>query len=142
MSGRPPRRSSGTRARSPLVLLVEDRAELRATLADVLAREGFSVVEARDGREAVEQARSLLPDIIVMDLSLPVLDGLAAVRVLKTFAATGAIPIVVLSGLSLSRSEVDAMALDGVLRKPCAPEALAARLHAVLRSSRRRRRGG
>jgi CheY-like chemotaxis protein len=115
-----------------VVLLVEDFSELRSTLAEVLKREGFLVVEARDGREAVDRARSVLPDVIVMDLSMPIFDGAAAAGALKTYALTSRIPIVAFTGLSVSASEARALGLDDVIRKPCTPEELVSRLRALL----------
>ena len=136
----PPKRASGTRARSPVVLLVEDHADLRAALADGLTLEGFSVAEARDGQEAVDRARTMLPDIILMDLSLPVLDGASAASVLRTYASTSEIPIVALTGMAVDPSEAPGLGLDGIIRKPCAPQALAVALRGVLLSGPRRRR--
>ncbi len=101
-------------------------------MAEALTMEGFSVVEAANGREAIERARSVLPDAIVMDLSLPILDGAAATRVLRTYAPTSRIPTLALTGLSVSPSEAQSLGLDGVLRKPCVPEDLAARLRLVI----------
>jgi CheY-like chemotaxis protein len=115
-----------------VVLLVEDSSDLRSTLAEVLTKEGFYVVEAADGHEAIERARIVLPDVIVMDLSLPILDGAAATRVLKAYAPTSGIPTVAFTGLSVSFSEAQALGLDDVIRKPCPPEELVARLRAVL----------
>ena len=134
------RRSSETRTRRPLVLLAEDSADLRELFGEILTNEGFSVIEAGDGREAVARARSGLPDIIVMDLSLPVLDGAAATRVLKTYLPTARIPILALTGLRVSVAEAQAMGLEGVIRKPCDPEALVAHIRQILRPSGRRTR--
>jgi CheY-like chemotaxis protein len=139
-TGRPPHRRSGTRPRTPLALLVEDLSELRTALAEALELEGFSVVQARDGREAVAQALRLLPDVILLDLSLPVMDGASAARVIKLYAPAREIPIIAFTGMSVGTSEARALGLDGVIRKPCAPQAVAAALRAALRPWPDRRR--
>jgi CheY-like chemotaxis protein len=124
-----------------LVLLVEDSSELRETVAEALGGEGFYVREASNGREAIDRARSLLPDVIVMDLSLPVLDGASAARVIKTYAPTADTRIVAFTGMSVGPSDALALGLDGVIRKPCDPPAMAAALRSVLERGPRRRRG-
>lgn len=124
-----------------MVLLAEDVEELRSTLALILSREGFTVVEAADGRQAVERALDVQPDLIAMDLSLPVLDGAAAIRVLRTYASTRDIPVVALSGMWVSPSEAQVLRLAAVVRKPCTPNDLVAHLRAVLGPKRALRAG-
>jgi two-component system, cell cycle response regulator DivK len=118
----------------PLVLIVDDFQDNREMYAEFLAFAGFDVIEAANGREALDQAFAQLPDIILMDLSLPGLDGWEATRQLKADARTKAIPVVALTGHALaghSRGAKDA-GCDGFITKPCLPEDLVAQVHKLL----------
>ena len=86
---------------APLILVVDDYQDAREMYAEYLQFSGFRVAEARNGNEAVEQAFALLPDLILMDLSLPGMDGWEATRVLKADQRTKQIPVVALTGLSV-----------------------------------------
>jgi diguanylate cyclase (GGDEF)-like protein len=86
----------------PKVLLVEDDEMNRDMLSRRLARRGFDVVVALDGRQGVEMAEKELPDIILMDMSLPVLDGWGATRLLKAGQATRSIPVIALTAHALA----------------------------------------
>ena len=86
------------RSSRPLVLVVDDYQDAREMYAESLGACGFSVAEAETGDEAVAKAFELVPDAIVMDLSLPGMDGWTATRTLKTDARTRAIPVVVAYG--------------------------------------------
>jgi two-component system cell cycle response regulator DivK len=110
--------------KSRQVLLVEDFAELREVLTDLLTHEGFVVIEAADGREAVERARASKPDVIVMDLSMPVMDGTQAARVLKSYAATRHIPILAVTGYSRAFAGNEPL-FEEILVKPVDPAELA-----------------
>jgi two-component system cell cycle response regulator DivK len=79
------------------ILLVEDNEMNRDMLSRRLARKGFQVLLAADGQEGVSVARADHPDLILMDISLPVMDGYAATRTLKADPATNAIPIIALT---------------------------------------------
>jgi len=119
---------------------VDDSADVRSSLAEVLRAEGFTVIEAADGREGVERTRAAMPDLVLMDLSLPVLDGAAAMRIIKSFVPTRGIPVVALTGLSLSASDLHALGFDAALRKPCSPHALLECVAAVATTGKRARR--
>jgi CheY-like chemotaxis protein len=110
----------------PLVLLVDDFEDNRAMYAEFLRYSGFDVVEASNGAEAIEKATSMLPDIIVMDLSLPVLDGWEATRRLRQVPSTHDIPILALTGHALDEHSQGARdaGCNGFLAKPCLPEVL------------------
>jgi two-component system cell cycle response regulator DivK len=84
------------------ILLVEDNEPSRDALARRLERRGYAVRQAVDGLEGVTIARAILPDLILMDLGLPVMDGWAATRTLKNDAATRRIPIIVLSAHAMT----------------------------------------
>ena len=116
--------------RSPLVLVVDDYLEAREICAEYLGFHGYRVVTAEDGLQALERAFEMLPDVILMDLSLPELDGWAATRRLKADPRTRGIPIVALTGHALSAERERALAAgcDDVITKPVVPRELLAGL--------------
>ncbi len=119
---------------APLVLVVDDFQDNREMFAEFLALSGFRVAQAVNGREALERAFALVPDAILMDLSLPELDGWEATRRLKRDPRTRHIPVVALTGHVLAdhaREARDA-GCDGFLAKPCLPEVLVVELRRVL----------
>jgi two-component system cell cycle response regulator DivK len=95
------------------ILLVEDNEPSRDALARRLERRGYQVLPAVDGREAVSVARAALPQLILMDLGLPVVDGWEATRQLKADAATSHIPIIVLSAHAMTDDRDLALAAGG-----------------------------
>ncbi len=116
------------------VLIVDDFEDNRTMYAEFLKFSGYDVVEAADGLEAIDKATSFPPDVVVMDLSLPLLDGWEATRRLKRDPRTQHIPVVVLSGHVLEghwQSARDA-GCDGFLAKPCLPETLLETVRQVL----------
>jgi CheY-like chemotaxis protein len=86
----------------PTVLLVEDNEDSRDGLSRYLKRKGYDVVTAVDGRDGVEMAHARRPDLILMDISLPVLDGWDATRQLKAAPETKAIPIIALTAHAMA----------------------------------------
>ena len=102
---------------------------MRAVLADILVREGFGVVEASNGHEAIVYASALAIDVVVMDLSLPLLDGVEAARVLHTHVRTRHIPVIALTGYPVEPA--DRAEFAHVLAKPCLPETLVQHIRAV-----------
>jgi two-component system cell cycle response regulator DivK len=123
----------GTPAR-PSVLIVEDVADTREMYAWCMRAAGWLVETVVNGREAVLTAAVLLPDVIVMDLALPVLDGFEATRRLKVDPETRHIPIVAVSAQDREEAEARAKAAgcDLFLAKPCLPEDLRAILEQVV----------
>src|SRR5262249_10421675 len=121
------RAASGDR-REPLVLLVDDDEDSYNLYSDVLAMSGFSVIGANDGTEAIDLARRLRPDLIVMDLGLPILDGCEATRRLREDPRTRPIPILALTGFVQPQTvELARQAgCDAFLGKPCPLERLLA----------------
>jgi CheY-like chemotaxis protein len=115
------------------VLLVDDVCDSREMYAFFLRAAGYAVHEAGDGSDAVEMAVEFRPDVIVMDLSLPFLDGFAAIEKLSTHAETAAIPIVVLSARTFPADEERARTSGAAafLAKPCAPDVLARTVRVV-----------
>ncbi|WP_137178762.1 response regulator [Roseomonas sp. AR75] len=84
------------------ILLVEDHEELWDFLSRRLRRRGFDVELAHDGQEGVDKARSLTPDVILLDMNLPVMDGWTAARLLREDAQTKGIPIIALTAHAMS----------------------------------------
>lgn len=121
------------------VLLVDDEDQLRKVMRDLLERDGYLVTEARDGVEALDQVDRHAPDIIVLDLNLPGLDGYGVLSHLRSRTTTAEIPVVVLTARGDEDNEVRVfeMGADDFLSKPFRARALSARLQAVLN-----RRGG
>jgi two-component system cell cycle response regulator DivK len=116
----------------PTILVVEDNELSRDALSRRLERRGYRVVPAVDGVEAVELARSACPDLILMDLGLPRLDGWAATRCLKTEAATRGIPIIVLSAHPQDRHTAMAAGGDDLDTKPVHFADLVTKIEALL----------
>jgi two-component system cell cycle response regulator DivK len=107
----------------PTILVAEDNAEQRSLYVAVLSGVGYRVLEAADGMEAVEVARSARPGLVLMDVTMPGTSGWNAVRTLKEDAATRAIPIIVVTGLANAWDRDASMAsgCDEYLAKPVAP---------------------
>jgi CheY-like chemotaxis protein len=110
----------------PLILIVEDFDDAREMYRDYLEFSGFRVETARDGREAIEKAKTLQPDLILMDLSLPGIDGWEATRLLKAAPDTRHFLIVALSAHALATEgdRARAAGCDGFIAKPCLPSDL------------------
>lgn len=117
------------------VLLVEDNEMNRDMLSRRLERKGYSVIVAEDGREGVELAVQALPDLILMDMSLPVLDGWAATSMLKGSASTQHIPIIALTAHAMSTDEQRCYqaGCDEFDTKPVVLERLLAKMDKCLR---------
>jgi CheY-like chemotaxis protein len=122
------------RGRGAKVLLVEDEEPLRRVMKDLLERDGYVVTEARDGVQALDQVDRHAPDIIVLDLNLPGLDGYSVLQQLRSRPATRGIPIMVLTAKGDEDNEVRVFELgaDDFITKPFRARALSARLEAVL----------
>jgi len=111
-------------ARIILILVVEDAEEAYELVSDVLAEANFDVVGARNGIDAVDTAVKLLPDLILMDLSLPLMGGCEATRLLKSDARTSNIPIIALTGHHNFAEMARQAGCDAFLTKPCPPDRL------------------
>ncbi|HXU71519.1 MAG TPA: response regulator [Polyangia bacterium] len=105
----------------PLLLVVEDFEELYELYSDFLAGAGYAVTGSSTGEQAIAEAHRLIPDLIIMDLGLPRMNGWDAIHLLKTDGATGHIPILALTGHVQHRFADAAReaGADGVLLKPC-----------------------
>src|SRR5688572_4714460 len=122
----------------PLILLVEDQGDLRQLYAHQLAASGFDVIESADGLDAIQRTTSQAPDVVLMDLSIPVVDGWEATRRLKADVRTAHIPVVALTahdGAGELKRATDA-GCDWFVPKPCPPDALITEVRRVLGSLR------
>ena len=119
----------------PCLLFVEDEINLQRSLAYILESEGFSVEAVRSGEEGVAAARSRRPDIVLLDLVLPGMDGYDVCRALRRDPRTAKVPVVILSGKGLADDVVRGLTgfAEDYVVKPCDPKVLLARLRAVLR---------
>lgn len=135
-SMRPRQKTTASRARvrPPVILIVDDFPDNREMYGEYLEHVGFRVLECGDGQTAVDIARQEMPAAIVMDLSLPVVDGWEATRLLKADPATANILIVALTGHAESASRKRALeaGCDEFMTKPCLPIDVAERLKKLL----------
>ncbi len=101
------------------VLIVEDYTDTRNMMRFLLQRFGFEVYEAADGQEAVDQAKQIIPDLILMDISLPNMDGLQATQIIRKFDGFASIPIIAVTayGESFYRQAIEA-GCDDLINKP------------------------
>jgi two-component system, cell cycle response regulator DivK len=120
--------------RQALILVVDDFDDGREMYAAYLRFAGFRVEEAANGTEALEKSFSLLPDLILMDLSLPGIDGWEATRQLKGDPRTTKIPVVALTGHALEghSQRAKAAGCDAFITKPCVPEDLLIQIRDIL----------
>jgi two-component system, cell cycle response regulator DivK len=118
----------------PRVLVVDDYPDAREMYSEYLEFSGFDVIQAVNGMEALQRAIDAAPDIILMDLSLPVMDGWEATRRLKEDARTNSIPVVALTGHALAGISEGAIkaGCDSFVTKPCLPEDLVKEIRRVL----------
>ena len=121
--GGPEQSQSEPRARR-VVLLVDDCRDTRELYAEYLELSGFDVKEAEDGIVAIDEAVRVRPDVIVMDMSLPRLDGREAARQLRADERTRGIPVVMISGYDADRLPRNDGLWDHYLGKPCPPDEL------------------
>jgi len=138
-----------THSERPRVLLVDDYPDAREMYTEYLQYSGFDVVEAGNGIEALQRAVDATPDIILMDLSLPVMDGWEATRRLKADERTASIPVVALTGHALAGISEGAKkaGCDAFVTKPCLPEDLVKEIRKILAgpagtAARKTRRSG
>ena len=121
------------RRHAPLVLLVDDLEDQRELYREYLEFVGFRVEVARDGFDAIERAQELRPDVVVMDLAMPGLDGFETTQRLKLLETTRAIPVIALTAHELPREWAISAGCAAYLRKPCEPYDLALEVTSALR---------
>jgi CheY-like chemotaxis protein len=125
----------------PVILVTEDVTDARELFQLYLEIEGFEVVTAANGREAVQRAQEMQPDVVVMDLSMPIMDGYSATEELKNDARTRDIPVVALSGHVMSHhvDKAREAGCDTVMPKPPKLSDVAAKIRTMLPQSKARR---
>lgn len=127
-------------AASPTILVADDEPVNRTLLERLLEREGYHVLAARNGSEAVEQTQIALPDLVLLDVMMPEMDGLDACRLIKENETTRDIPIIFLSARDETEMKVSGLSLgaDDYISKPFEAEELIARVHVAIRLKRER----
>jgi two-component system, cell cycle response regulator DivK len=119
---------------SKRILIVEDQEDNRTILRDVLSTVGYHLIEALNGEDGVRLAQSERPDLILMDIQLPQMDGYEATRQIKRIAELKMIPIIAVTSYALSGDEAKARAAgcDGYIAKPFSPRELLAKVRKYL----------
>jgi CheY-like chemotaxis protein len=128
------RRSAPAAPSAPLVLVVDDFEDNRAMYVEYLSFQGLRVAEAVNGEDAVSRAKALAPAVVIMDLSLPVMDGWEATRRIKADPKTRSIKVIALTGHAEpahAKRALDA-GCDDFVAKPCLPEHLLAKVREYL----------
>jgi CheY-like chemotaxis protein len=120
--------------RTPIILVIEDYSDSRTLLSSLLRAKGYKVVEARDGKEGLLQANRVTPDLILMDLAMPEMDGVVATRQLRERHTLSRIPIFVMTAYATADVKQDAMAAGcaEVFAKPLDVELLLGKIRTTL----------
>ena len=128
----------GEQRERPVVLIAEDQQDLRQLYAEQLTLSGFDVIEAVNGAEAIDLTSSRLPDVILMDLSMPVVDGWEATKRLRADIRTRHIPVVALTAHDGSGElqRATSAGCDWFVPKPCPPAALITEVRRILSATR------
>ncbi len=119
---------------SKRILVIEDQEDNRRILRDLLTSVGYEIIEAITGEEGVALAQTGRPDLILMDIQLPGIDGYEATRRIKSNGALSSIPIIAVTSYALSGDDVKAKdaGCDGYVTKPFSPRALLAKVRQYL----------
>ena len=119
---------------SKRILIVEDQEDNRTILRDVLSTVGYELIEALNGEDGVKLAQDERPDLILMDIQLPKMDGYEATQQIKSIAELKTIPIIAVTSYALSGDEAKARAAgcDGYIAKPFSPRELLAKVRKFL----------
>lgn len=112
----------------PTILLIEDNEQNRYLATFLLERHGFTVVSATDGVAGIKMAKTLSPDLILLDIQLPLMDGYTIARELRTWEALHAIPIIAVTSYAMAgdREKAIAAGCNGYIEKPIDPETFVA----------------
>ena len=116
------------------ILIVEDQEDNRIILRRLLSKAGYDLIEAMNGEDGVALALSIRPDLILMDIQLPVMDGYEATRRIKSNAELKSIPVIAVTSYALSGDEAKARAAgcDAYVAKPFSPRQLLAKVREYL----------
>ena len=130
--------SSAVGRRTPVddtitVLVVDDDFDARRIYSEYLRSKGWTVTTAADGRRGIEKAMDLKPDVVVLDLAMPRVDGWTVLKELRGSSWTASMPIVVVSAVTDARDEAYSAGCDAFLAKPCPPEVVWLQIRAMFR---------
>lgn len=125
----------------PTILIAEDHADSREALRTLLEATGYRVFTAEDGAEAVEQALAVHPDLIIMDIMMPRLDGLDATRQIRSRSEFDRVPILALSALGTAGERAVSAGCDDYLTKPIEVPTLFRKVHSWVNTGRAEHRG-
>ncbi|HEX4893311.1 MAG TPA: response regulator [Hyphomicrobiaceae bacterium] len=116
------------------ILVIEDQEDNRAILRDLLTTVGYELIEAVNGAEGVTKAEAERPDLILMDIQMPVMDGYEATRRIKAIPACAGIPVIAVTSYALSGDEAKTRAAgcDGYVAKPYSPRQMLATIRGFL----------
>jgi CheY-like chemotaxis protein len=130
--------AEGTPMLNKKVLLVEDNEDNRVVYSTILQYFGYAVVEAADGKEGIRMAQEHHPDIILMDISIPLLDGWQATEQLKGDVATSSIPVIALTAHAMPEDRLKSRTcgFDAYLAKPCEPRRVVEEVQRFIGNSR------
>ena len=119
---------------SKTILVVEDTEDNRQILRDLLGMAGYDIIEAQDGAEGVAKAAEHKPDLILMDVQMPVMDGFEATRRIKADPALKSIPVIAVTSYALAGDEekTRAAGCDSYIAKPFSPRQMLAKVREVL----------
>ncbi|HEX6041493.1 response regulator, partial [Longimicrobium sp.] len=114
--------------------IVEDNFDNRTIYRTILEHSGFAVLEAADGESGVRMARESRPDVVLMDISIPIIDGHEATRILKADPATASIPVMALTAHAMAEDRIRAAeaGCDAYLSKPAEPKHVVAEVRRLL----------
>ena len=120
------------------ILIIEDQEDNRAIMRDLLTAAGFELIEAANGEEGVKLAQSERPDLILMDIQLPVIDGYEATRQIRAIVDLKSIPIIAVTSYALSGDEAKTReaGCNGYVAKPFSPRQLLAKVRELLPSEK------
>jgi two-component system cell cycle response regulator DivK len=118
---------------SPTVLIVDDDFDARRMYSEYFRLKGWGAFTAGDGRSGIDKATDLMPSVIVLDLSMPRVDGWTVLEHLRESSWTAAVPIIVVSALVDARDKAFEAGCDAYLTKPCSPDVLWLQIRALLR---------
>jgi DNA-binding response OmpR family regulator len=120
------------------ILVVDDDAEIREVLGGMLSQEGYSVAFSPDGAQALKRIKVDPPDLVLLDLNMPNMDGVAVCRMLRRDNSTRSLPIIMLTGKGEAPEQVEGLdsGADDYIVKPYDPDDVKARIAALLRRAR------
>jgi DNA-binding response OmpR family regulator len=115
------------------VLVIEDDVDARRIYSEYLRTKGWAVFTAQDGRTGLDKTTDLTPDVVVLDLTMPRVDGWTVLQHVRESSLTAHIPVVVVSARDDARDEAFEAGCDAFLTKPCTPEVLYLQVRALMR---------